>query len=98
MSSSSAVDWAGAVRLEPRNVYFWSRLGREALRSGDAETAVDYIHRRDGPAEIYFVANGKPEAVTAQTAFRVTGRVPELWWPDSGKIEAAAVYERMTRP
>jgi hypothetical protein len=51
------------------------------------------IHRRSPGADIYFVANPHPRAVTGTATFRVTGKVPELWWPDSGRIERAALHE-----
>jgi len=52
-----------------------------------------FIHRRTSDAEIYFVANGQPFAATATCAFRVAGKVPELWSPETGRIERAGVYE-----
>ena len=42
-------------------------------------TPLDYIHRRAGDAEIYFVANRSTNRVTGECAFRVAGKVPELW-------------------
>ena len=44
-------------------------------------------HRQDGDADIYFVSNQQSRKRTATLSFRVSGRVPELWWPDSGRIE-----------
>ena len=52
-----------------------------------------FIHRSSGDAEIYFVANGQPFEATATCAFRVAGKLPELWSPDTGRIERAGVYE-----
>ena len=52
-----------------------------------------YIHRSTAPAEIYFVANLRPYEFTTTCSFRVVGRIPELWWPDSGRIERAAMWE-----
>lgn len=52
-----------------------------------------YIHRRAGSTDIYFVSNPRPNAVTSTCAFRVTGKLPELWWPDTGRIERAPVWE-----
>jgi len=51
-----------------------------------------YLHRTTKSAEIYFVANLQPYEVTATCGFRVAGRVPELWWPDSGRIERATMW------
>lgn len=53
-----------------------------------------FIHRRAAGTDIYFVANGKPFEVTATCAFRVEGKVLELWSPETGRIERAGVYEQ----
>lgn len=45
----------------------------------DAVPALDYIHRRDGDAEIYFVSNAGDKPVEADCRFRVAGKAPELW-------------------
>ena len=61
----------------------------------DVECPADILwkHRRDGECDIYFLANQKAQTRTETIAFRVNGRVPELWWPESGRIENAAEYE-----
>jgi hypothetical protein len=63
----------------------------------DAETGaplpLDYIHRRDGNTEIYFVANRTNLAASAVCAFRVTGKAPELWNAVTGEHKFAAAYE-----
>jgi hypothetical protein len=58
---------------------------------GPADT--DYVHRRAGGTEIYFVRNGKPEVLEASITLRVNGKEPELWHPDTGVIEGAPAYE-----
>ncbi len=64
--------------------------------------ALDYIHRRDGKTEIYFVSNPKPEPVSVQAIFRVHGLQPELWDPMSGSRRDAVAFrqndQRMTVP
>jgi len=52
-----------------------------------------YIHRRIGGAEVYFVSNQRYRPERVVCTFRVSGRVPELWHPDTGVIETAPVYE-----
>ncbi len=52
-----------------------------------------YIHRRSGQTDIYFVANKLAQPETAWCSFRVTGKPPEFWWPDNGRIEPVAAYE-----
>jgi hypothetical protein len=51
------------------------------------------IHRQVGGTDIYFVANPQPDGLTATAGFRVEGKIPELWWPEDGRIEHAPVWE-----
>jgi hypothetical protein len=82
------------------------RPAREVLRAAgvppdfefagpDAHTALDYIHRRDGEAEIYFVANRSNRAETVRCQFRVAGKAPELWDPVTGQRRFAAAYSEV---
>ena len=57
-----------------------------------AAQSLRYIHKTIGDIDLYFVANKNPEPQQAICFFRVTGRQPEFWWPDSGRIEQPAVY------
>lgn len=54
---------------------------------------LDYIHRRDGGAEIYFISNRSNATATAQCSFRVRRLAPELWDPVTGEHRFAAAYE-----
>jgi len=51
-----------------------------------------FIHRQDADADIYFVSNQGKQAVTAECSFRVAGKVPEFWHPDTGRRERVALY------
>jgi hypothetical protein len=55
-------------------------------------TPLRYTHRALGDTHIYFVANPEPQEVVAMATFRTGDRAPELWWPESGRIECPAVY------
>jgi hypothetical protein len=52
-----------------------------------------YIHRTVDGADIYFVANKYPQPERAVCSFRVSGKRPELWYPDTGRIERPAIYD-----
>jgi hypothetical protein len=73
-------------------------LGRESVGPDfsclDAAMAphLDYIHRRTRDADIYFVRNKSLQAVKADGLFRVTGRTPQFWHPEDGRIEPAFVH------
>jgi len=72
--------------FEPQNDTGW-----EALR---------FIHRSVAGTEIYFVANTTTQPQESVCAFRVQHRRPELWHPDSGRVDRLAAYdegEKVTR-
>jgi hypothetical protein len=56
---------------------------------------IHYIHRNVDGHEVYFVASGVPEARRFLCTFRVKAKRPELWWPDTGRIETVAVYDEL---
>ena len=43
--------------------------------------------------EIYFVANKREAAVTGTCSYRVQGKRPEFWWPESGRVQLAAAWQ-----
>jgi hypothetical protein len=53
----------------------------------------EYIHRRLGETDVYFVSNQHSQAKTVRASFRVKDRLPELWHPDSGRTEVAPEFE-----
>ena len=65
-----------------------------SYRTRSSAESLRYIHRSIGNQGVYFVANKTPRAEDAVCSFRVDGRRPELWWPETGRIEPAAVYDR----
>lgn len=52
-----------------------------------------WIHRRTEEAEIYFVSNQRYGPQKATVGFRVTGRTPELWYPETGQLEVAPLWQ-----
>jgi hypothetical protein len=58
--------------------------------SSDSE--LDWLHRRAGATDVYFVASrwDTPEKISA--SFRVAGKQPELWNPVTGVISAAGAF------
>ena len=51
-----------------------------------------YLHRRIGDTEAYFVALGG-DGRDLTCTFRVNGKVPEIWHPETGAIETASSWE-----
>jgi hypothetical protein len=81
----------------------WGRTAREVLladgvkldfvANGEPDKPLDYFHRRDGDADIYFIANRTNIGTSASCAFRATGKAPELWNPVTGERRFAAAYQ-----
>ena len=61
-----------------------------------ADAALDFIHRRTPEADVYFVRNKLPRWEEADCVFRVAGKRPELWRPDTGEMRPQPVYEQVT--
>jgi len=56
------------------------------FRNTTPQANLDWIHRRDGQADIYFVSNQAVASARAEGVFRVRGKQPELWDAVSGKV------------
>ncbi len=54
----------------------------------------DYVHRRAGQTDIYFVRNTRPEERAGEVILRAGGKAPELWHPDTGRIEPQQIYDQ----
>jgi hypothetical protein len=65
------------------------------LTSPDAKAKLDWIHRRDGGTDFYFLSNqsAKPQSLAA--TMRVTGRQPELWDAVSGSCRDAVSFKQV---
>ncbi len=58
-----------------------------------ASRPMRYIHRVAADKDVYFVANPARAAVEAVCTFRVSGKTPEAWFPDTGRIEPISVFQ-----
>ncbi|MCX7005743.1 MAG: glycosyl hydrolase [Kiritimatiellaeota bacterium] len=61
-----------------------------AFASTDPTAGLRYIHKAIGDTDVYFVANKNQNDAEAVCSFRVTGKQPEIWRPDTGRMEPAA--------
>ncbi|MCU0783145.1 MAG: discoidin domain-containing protein [Verrucomicrobia bacterium] len=95
-------------RLLGKGRVLWGKTAREVLQfervrpdfefKGDPDKPLDYIHRRDGDTDIYFIANRTNLPAVATCTFRVAGKAPELWHPVTGERGfAAGYYESLGR-
>lgn len=57
---------------------------------------LNYIHRKTGNADIYFVAStNRDEAVDAVLRFRIAGKKPELWDPSTGTMKTCQIFREV---
>jgi len=62
------------------------------FRNPSEKTRFDWIHRRDGGTEIYFISNQAAEDARATVALRVVGKQLELWDAVTGSIRDLPDY------
>ena len=80
--------WGKTLRSVLRERGIGSDFEAGSLDGNDPHP-IDYIHRRLPGADIYFVSNRTERwQPLLGSFFRVTGRVPQLWMPDTGQIHA----------
>ena len=84
----------------------WGRTARAVLAAdgikpdfeftgADPMAALNYLHRRDGGTEMYFVANQSNRWEEAECRFRVAGKLPELWDPLTGRTRPLPVFSEV---
>lgn len=90
-----------------RGRVFWGRPLSEVLAQLQVEPDLSYqsalpqahlawIHRRAGDTDLYFVSNQRYQPLEAVCTFRVAGKLPELWYPDTGRMEPAPLYREQS--
>lgn len=55
---------------------------------------LDWIHRRTGDTDIYFVASRWDALEKVACTFRIAGKQPELWNPVTGEIRDATAFSQ----
>jgi len=53
----------------------------------EPDSSVLFAHRKTASADLYFVDNRQDRGEALEATFRVTGKEPELWHPETGKME-----------
>lgn len=66
-------------------------VGPDFAIEGKVAPRIGWIHRSSDKGEIYFINNQTDATVNFTALFRSEGN-PELWHPESGKVESCAVY------
>jgi hypothetical protein len=55
-----------------------------------SDTTLLFVHRAVADGEIFWVNNRQSQTQALEVTFRVTGKAPEIWHADTGRIEPAA--------
>lgn len=79
------VVWDAGGRLA--DIFDRDNLAADFSYKAGTNVVLNYIHRRTDKEDIYFVANYRYEPAEAELTFRVSGKRPEFWHADMGKIE-----------
>jgi len=58
----------------------------------EADRPLRFAHKRVAGLDLYWLSNGERRAVTANCTFRLSGRHPELWHPETGLIRPLREY------
>ncbi|MGD0382021.1 MAG: glycosyl hydrolase [Thermoguttaceae bacterium] len=83
---------------------FWGRSVDDVLQrlhikpdfefsAGNKNAVIRYIRKRIGDMDMYFVANCSHREEQVVCSFRVDGKQPEIWDPETGEISGSALYE-----
>jgi len=97
---------AKGSRKVGKGVVAWGYAAREWLLTNDVQPdcrfvnksdslAFDYIHHtRQEKEDYYFLSSQNKEAVETEVVFRVEGKLPEFWNPETGEISEAKAYKQ----
>jgi hypothetical protein len=58
----------------------------------ESDTRILFAHRRLADGDLYFVDNRNDRDETVDATFRVAGKAPELWHPETGNSEPASYH------
>ena len=80
----------------PREILLADGIGQDFSFTGQAGNPdqFDYIHRKSGAADIYFVINRTNQQAKRDFTFRVAGRQPEIWDAVTGRSVMAVSFRQ----
>jgi hypothetical protein len=77
--------------MSAREVLLADGIAPDFEPGGGAPGGIDFIHRKDAEADIYFVCNRSDSWENISPTFRVAGKAPEIWLPDTGEMRRCPV-------
>ncbi|MCX6326940.1 MAG: glycosyl hydrolase [Bacteroidia bacterium] len=79
----SALDVLHELKLKPDFTY--TTNGKEFI--------LNYLHKKVDNKDFYFLANHSSVKEVVNCTFRVTGKIPELWYPDTKEMKVLSAYK-----
>ena len=67
-------------------------IGPDVTVQGPGGNDIEWIHRASDDADWYFISSINDEAVDIELTFRMSNRRPQLWHPDTGRMEALCMW------
>jgi hypothetical protein len=58
----------------------------------ESDTRILFVHRKLADGDLFFIDNRNDRDETVEASFRVTGKAPELWDPETGNAEPASYH------
>ena len=81
--------------IAPREILARLKVGPDFVCAGaQADIFIDWIHRSDEGAEIYFLSNRRNRIEKTACTFRIAGKQPELWDPVDGRMRDAVAFKQ----
>jgi len=81
----------------PEDVLVKLGVEQDVIVEGEGENKgklpINYLHRYTPEADFFFVSSSLESPSSGLLSFRISGKQPEFWYPDNGRIEACPVYE-----
>ncbi len=68
-------------------------LGPDFSTNRHEYNTFQFIHKKMGDTDIYFVANQLDSIVNRECLFRVGEKTPEIWDPETGKIDKPSIFK-----
>jgi hypothetical protein len=67
------------------------------FQSADPCDPLLFIHRQLAEGDAYFVSNQSDKTLNIDAAFRIKGKIPELWNPQTAEVRLLPTYKEMTK-
>jgi hypothetical protein len=89
-TGKALVDVMAAINIKPDFGYRISDIGRQSSEIRHQTSDILYVHRKLPGGDLYWINNRRDTIEDVEATFRVAGKVPEIWYPETAKTEPAS--------